>query len=357
MKILSVVGARPQFVKAGVVSRELRQTHQEILVHSGQHYDANMSEVFFDELGLPAPDENLGVGSGSHGEQTGRMLMALETCMLGHKPELVLVYGDTNSTLAGALAAAKLNLPIAHVEAGLRSFNREMPEELNRVLTDRLSALLFCPTRAAVENLADEGLTKGVSLTGDVMYDVLLQSLPAARERTQVGRELGLRRGEYVVVTVHRASNTDEPGNLAAIVEALTRIEHQVAFPLHPRTRSRLQSAGMLGRLQAAPNVHVLDPLGYLEMLALMDAAGKILTDSGGVQKEAFLLGVPCVTMRRDTEWVETVESGWNTLTGPDTEAILRAIAARAPTTERGAPYGEGNAAAQIREEIDRFAG
>ena len=276
MKILSVVGARPQFVKAGVVSRELRQTHQEILVHSGQHYDANMSEVFFDELGLPAPDENLGVGSGSHGEQTGRMLMALETCMLGHKPELVLVYGDTNSTLAGALAAAKLNLPIAHVEAGLRSFNREMPEELNRVLTDRLSALLFCPTRAAVENLADEGLTKGVSLTGDVMYDVLLQSLPAARERTQVGRELGLRRGEYVVVTVHRASNTDEPGNLAAIVEALTRIEHQVAFPLHPRTRSRLQSAGMLGRLQAAPNVHVLDPLGYLEMLALMDAAGKI---------------------------------------------------------------------------------
>ncbi len=324
MKIVTVVGARPQFIKAAAVSRALRKSCAEVLVHTGQHYDDNMSRVFFDELDIPPPDYHLGIGSGSHGAQTGAMLSAIEDVLLAEKPDRVMVYGDTNSTLAGALAAAKLHIPVAHVEAGLRSFNRRMPEEINRVLTDHLSDLLFCPSPAAVANLAGEGVAAGVHLVGDVMYEALIHAVAVAERKSDVLGRLRLQAGQYALATIHRAENTDDPPRLVRLMDALQEISRHrpVVFPVHPRTRRRLES---IERAQQSGDVRLLEPMGYLDMVRLEAAASVLLTDSGGMQKEAYWLHVPCVTLREETEWVETVQQGWNTLAGADGDKIVQA--------------------------------
>ncbi len=344
MKILSIVGARPQFIKCAPLSRELRKEHEEILVHTGQHYDYGLSDIFFEELNIPKPDYNLGIGSGSHGEQTGNMLIEIEKVLLKEKPDIVLVYGDTNSTLAGALAAAKLHVRVAHVEAGLRSFDRTMPEEINRVLTDHVSDLLFCPTQTAVDNLANEGISKGVHLVGDVMVDALLYNRKVAEEKSRVIEELGLERGKYLVITVHRPSNTDSRENMSNIIDALAEIGETVVFPVHPRTKKYLKGYG----LDIPENVRLVEPLGYLDMLKLMTGARKILTDSGGMQKEAYMLGVPCITLRENTEWVETLEGGWNVLVGADKNKIMGAAHKFAPIDAQKNVFGISGASGKI---------
>ena len=346
MLILSVVGTRPQYVKAAAVSRELRRRHREILVDTGQHYDFNMSELFIQQLEVPRPDHNLGVGSGSHGEQTAKIMLALEPVVLSAAPDAVLVYGDTNSTLAAALVTAKLGIPLAHVEAGLRSFNRRMPEEINRVLTDRCADLLFCPTAAAVENLRAEGVSEGVHNVGDVMLDTLNRFLPRARETSDVLARLGLEGSPFVLVTLHRPANVDDLRHLAAILGALAKLEERVVFPVHPRTRASLTEMGY----EPAPNLTLSDPVGYLDMLVLETNARRIVTDSGGVQKEAYILGVPCVTCRAETEWTETVDAGWNVLAGDDPEGMLEAVLGRPPEGERPPVFGDGQAAQRIAE-------
>ena len=324
IKVVTVVGARPQFIKCAPVSRELRKECDEVLVHTGQHYDHNMSDVFFTELRIPAPDYNLGVGSNAQGKQTADILEKMEEVLIKEKPDIVLLYGDTNSTLAGALAAAKLQIAIAHVEAGLRSFDRRMPEEINRIMTDHVSSQLFCPTKAAVENLRKEGITEGVYQVGDVMADAIEYNRDIASQRKSIAGSLGCRKGEYLVATVHRPSNTDSRKNLTGIIQALGVSGKDVVFPAHPRTVKYLKEYGLLDTLP--DNVKIVEPLSYLDMLSLMDGAEKIVTDSGGVQKEAYMLGVPCVTLRENTEWVETLEGGWNVLVGADREKILEAI-------------------------------
>ncbi|MBO6575361.1 MAG: UDP-N-acetylglucosamine 2-epimerase (non-hydrolyzing) [Rhodothermales bacterium] len=316
MTVLSVVGARPQFVKAAVVSRAIRDAGiREVLVHTGQHYDERMSRVFFDELGIPRPDVNLAVGSGSHAAQTGGMMTALEGLLqAGEKPDWVLVYGDTNSTIAAALVAAKLHVPLAHVEAGLRSFNRRMPEEINRVVTDRLSTLLYCPTRTAVDHLAAEGIRDGVLLSGDVMLDATRHFSALAEERVNLATLTDHAPGAYHVATVHRAENTDDPARLAAILDGLGRLKKPVLLPAHPRVRALLSSV--------PKNVLVREPATYLELLTLVRNADRVYTDSGGLQKEAVWLGRPCVTLRDETEWVETCEGGWNRVVGANADAM-----------------------------------
>jgi UDP-GlcNAc3NAcA epimerase len=343
MKIVTVVGARPQFIKAAPVSRALHTVGvEEVLLHTGQHYDASMSGVFFSELGMREPAYNLGVGSGSHGEQTGRMLVGIEDVITREQPEVVLVYGDTNSTLSGALAAAKLGTPVAHVEAGLRSFNMGMPEEINRLVADRLSAILFCPTQNAVANLAAEGILQGVYQVGDVMYDAVLWA--SDRVDGELPSSLGVEKGKYLLATVHRAGNTDVASNLGGIMSTLGRLGEPVVLPLHPRTRKALEEAG----IDMPGNVRAIEPVSYLEMLSLEKHARVILTDSGGMQKEALWLGVPCVTLREETEWVETVESGWNRLAGADPERIVEAVNARRPEGVPPGLYGDGHASDRI---------
>lgn len=355
MKLLTVIGARPQFIKAAVVSRAIAAFNgraaggrrmEEILVHTGQHYDDNMSAVFFQELCIPEPAHHLGVGSGPHGQQTGRMLEGLERVMQQERPDLVMVYGDTNSTLAGALAASKLGLPVAHVEAGLRSYNRTMPEEINRVVTDHLSALLLCPTARAVKNLSCEGLVTGVHQVGDVMYDSLLFNLKQAEQHAGILNRLGLQPGRYGLATVHRAENTDRPATLRTLIATLGMLGLPVVLPLHPRTKAAMQAAGV----EAPEQVRLIPPASYHEMLGLERHARIILTDSGGVQKEAFLLGVPCVTLRNETEWVETVEAGLNRVAGTEPGAILAAARAFLEETPVASmkPYGDGHAAEAI---------
>jgi UDP-GlcNAc3NAcA epimerase len=345
MRCVSIVGARPQFIKAAVVSKVLRQHHQEKIVHTGQHYDYSMSAQFFEELALPAPDYHLHCGSASHGAQTGRMLERVEQALLQEPCDWVIVYGDTNSTLAGALAAAKLHIPVAHVEAGLRSFNRAMPEEINRVMTDHLSTRLFCPTEAACHNLLQEGIVQGVEQVGDVMYDLLLQMLPVLDERGgALLRQYELVPQSYVLVTVHRAANTDDVNALRSIAEALNRLTLPVVFPLHPRTRERLKQYDITWQ----NHVRFIEPVGYLTMLALERYAYRILTDSGGVQKEAFFLQVPCITLREETEWPETLVDGWNTLVGTRWPDILSAVEQPQPHWTQGHPFGDGEAAERI---------
>ncbi|MEK6988536.1 MAG: UDP-N-acetylglucosamine 2-epimerase (non-hydrolyzing) [Candidatus Thermoplasmatota archaeon] len=352
MKIASVVGARPQFIKAAPVSRELRAHNEEVLVHTGQHYDENMSDVFFHVLEIPRPDYNLGVGSGSHATQTAEMMKGLEKVFEDEKPGFVLVYGDTNSTLAGTLVAAKMGIPLGHVEAGLRSYNRTMPEEINRVVTDHLATAVFCPTQTAVDNLAREGVTRGVHLVGDVMYDVALQMAQAARARDVVER-LGLRPEDYLLTTIHRPSNADEKDVLAGIVEALADCGRTVVFPVHPRTKKNLQAFGLWEALTS--KVKVIDPVDYLDFLALLMKAAKVVTDSGGVQKEAYFFGVPCITLRDETEWIETVEDGWNALVGTETEDILHAIEHFNPSGTKSKSFGDGHAAERIARIIDKM--
>ena len=349
MKILTVVGARPQFIKAAAVSRPLRQRHREILLHTGQHYDEAMSDRFFLELDLPRPDIELGVGSGSHGQQTGRMLIGIENAIAEHRPDVVLVYGDTNSTIAGALSAAKMHVPVAHVEAGLRSFNRAMPEEINRVVTDSLSSLLLCPSETAAANLRREGITSGVHIVGDVMADVLAK-FGGAVNAPAVLAEHGVGEREYFVATIHRAENTDDASRLRAIVDALSDLPAPVVFPAHPRVKAAMAAAG----LRPGANVTVIEPLGYASMIALVRNARAVLTDSGGLQKEAYWLGVPCVTLRDQTEWVETVASGWNILTGANGSRIAAAAAAAAPRPDRPVLYGDGNTVAAIVDLLER---
>ena len=379
MKIVDIVGARPQFIKLAPILKAIERHNrkhpespiQEILVHTGQHYDYEMSQVFFDELGLKAPDYHLGVGSGTHGYQTGEMLKRIEEVLSKEKPNLVMVYGDTNSTLAGALAAAKLHIPVAHVEAGLRSFNRKMPEEINRVLTDHVSDLLFCPTETAVKNLRREGFTHIVNEgklflleeevhipegnpgplvlnVGDVMYDAALMYLELAEGRSTILDQLGLQPKSYALATVHRAENTDAPERLKGIFQGLAKLAQEglkVVLPLHPRTRKALAWLS----LKEEPNgLLLIDPVSYLDMLILEKNARVILTDSGGVQKEAFFFKVSCVTLREETEWVETVETGWNVLMGSDPARIYRVALEARPGVESTWPYGDGRAGQRI---------
>jgi len=358
MKIVTIVGARPQFVKAVVVSKELRKHHHEVLVHTGQHYDVELSRVFFDELGIPEPDYNLGIGSDTHARQTGRAMMSIEDTLLAEKPELVLVYGDTNSTLAAALAAVKLHIPVAHVEAGPRMFDRNIPEEVNRVLTDHVSSLLFAPTQTSVENLKKEGITAGVHLTGDVMLDSFLYFSRVARDRSQVLQRLGLEKGRYLLATVHRARNTDIEQNLRSMIEAFLSLDEKIVFPVHPRTQKKLDElnlnlnlipqAGSRAQSESESHLHLLPPVGYLDSLILTQNASKVLTDSGGLQKEAYFAGVPCITLDDSTGWPETVEDGWNILVGSRREEIIESVRRFRPEGTQREIFGDGRAAQRI---------
>jgi UDP-N-acetylglucosamine 2-epimerase len=349
MKVVSVVGNRPQFIKAAPLSAALAKVSDHLLVHTGQHYDAELSQVFFDELGLRPPDHEIEAGSGSHAAQTAAMLVGLDPVLTGERPDLVLVYGDTNSTLAGALVAAKLQLPLGHVESGLRSFDRGMPEEVNRVVADVLSDLRFCPSQTAVANLAAEGITQGVHLVGDVMVDVAEAFAPAARRSGAVER-LGLKPSAYALVTVHRQSNTTDAA-MPALVDVLEALARPAVFPIHPRTRAALERTGLLQR--AAASATLTPPLGYLEFTALLISAAVCLTDSGGVQKEAYLHRVPCITLRDTSEWVETVELGWNRLAGGlDAGAVATALRQLERPSGHPPLYGDGDAATRIADVV-----
>jgi UDP-N-acetylglucosamine 2-epimerase (non-hydrolysing)/UDP-GlcNAc3NAcA epimerase len=353
LRVLTVIGNRPQFVKAAAVSHRLRAVGEEVLVHTGQHYDETLSEVFFTELGLPAPEHRLDLGGGSNTAQTARMLAALEPLLAGERPDVVLVYGDTNSTLAGALAGAQAGIPVAHVEAGMRSGDRTMPEELNRVLTDHAASLLLCSSEAPAARLAAEQAHGEIVVVGDVMVDVAQLLAPRAREDGAAVRSLGVEPGSYLLATAHRAGNVDDPARLRALVDLLLAMPAPVVLPLHPRTGARLEAAGLLDRLR--DRVRVVEPLGYLEFTALLVHSRAVLTDSGGVQKEAYLAGVPCVTLRDTTEWTETVDAGWNTLVGLDAGAARAALDRRQPA-ERPALYGDGRAGERVVRALSRMA-
>lgn len=345
MKIVSIVGARPEFIQSAPVSRALRAAgHHEILVHTGQHYDYRMSQTFFDELGIPTPDYNLEVGSGSHAHQTAEILIRMEALLTQERPDLVIVRGDTNSTLGGALAAVKLHIPAAHIEAGERSYDRRMPEEINRLVADVLADLYFCASRSAVARLAAEGVRARVYWTGDVMLDALRHNLAIAQRKSDSLARLGVQPGAYALATIHRAANTDDPARLANLVAALNRAPETVLFPAHPRTRAALERLGA----KFQPQVRVIEPVGYFDMLTLEAGARVIATDSGGVQREAYFLGRPCLTLRDETEWTETVEAGWNVLTGNDPERIAHLWRTFTPPAEQPPIFGDGTAGEQI---------
>jgi UDP-N-acetylglucosamine 2-epimerase (non-hydrolysing)/UDP-GlcNAc3NAcA epimerase len=356
MRVVTLVGNRPQFVKAAAVSALLRERHEEVLVHSGQHYDDELSAIFFRELGVPAPDHELGVGSAPDGEQIGRIMHAFEPVLAKARAEVVLVYGDTNTTLAGALSAARVHTPLAHVEAGMRSFDRSMPEERNRVLTDHLSGLCLCSTETAVENLRREQVRGETVLVGDVMADVALSMSPVARETSAAVSHLSVEPGGYLLVTAHRAGNVDDPAALGRLVEILLALPLPAVFPVHPRTRVQLARTGALERLQGHDGLTLTRPLGYLDFLALLQQAAAVVTDSGGVQKEAYLARTPCVTLRETTEWSETVELGWNRLVGLDPGRALAALNGIERPRSHPDLYGGGQAARRVVEALERWA-
>ncbi|MCI0553440.1 MAG: UDP-N-acetylglucosamine 2-epimerase (non-hydrolyzing) [Anaerolineae bacterium] len=350
MKFVSVVGARPEFIQATPVSRALRKNHREILVHTGQHYDYLMSQTFFDELGIPVPDYNLEVGSGSHAGQTAEILVRFEEVVQKEKPDLIIVRGDTNSTLAGALVASKLHIPTVHIEAGERSFDRRMPEEINRLVADQLSSAYFCVSRTAVKQLAREGITKNVFWVGDVMLDANIANRPLARRKSTILSKLGLAPDSFGLVTVHRAANTDDPVRLANIVTALSRVGEMVVFPMHPRTRAALEKLDV----RFAENVRVIDPVGYYDMMVLEENARIIATDSGGVQREAYFMQKPCLTLRDETEWTETVHAGWNKLVSVDADLIIHEWKNFTPPAEQPPIFGDGTAGEKIAEILEQ---
>ncbi len=354
MRIATVLGNRPQFVKAAAVSPRLRTAHEEVMVTTGQHHDDELSRIFFDELAIPAPDVQLTLGQGSNLDQTGRMLPALERELARIEPDAVMVYGDTNSTLGAAVTAAHMHLPLIHVEAGMRSFDRTMPEEVNRVLTDHISGLCLCSTPVAVQNLQNEGRGEQAVLVGDVMADVALQFGALARERSTVLAEQGLEPGRFALVTAHRAANVDDPARLEALVGVLLALPLPLFYPVHPRTLARLQTTGLMASLRAAAHISLHRPVGYLDLLSLADAARTVITDSGGLQKEAYVLGTPCITLRQQTEWVETVQSGWNTLVDLSPPAALAALKRPVPA-ERPDLYRAGRATDSIVEAISAW--
>ncbi|HXZ94901.1 MAG TPA: UDP-N-acetylglucosamine 2-epimerase (non-hydrolyzing) [Dehalococcoidia bacterium] len=354
MKILTIVGARPQFIKAVLESKELRKKHKEVLVHTGQHYDYELSKVFFDELSIPEPDYNLGIGSDSHAVQTGKMMIAIERVLLKEKPDWVLVYGDTNSTLAGALAAVKIHIPVAHVEAGPRMFDKDIPEEINRVLTDHVSSLLFAPTQTAVDNLKKEGLTEGVHLTGDIMLDSFLYFSKVAERKSKILYHIGLKRRGYLLATVHRAGNTDDEKKIRSIVDAFVSVDDRIVFPVHPRTEKYLKKYGLYDTLKNAPNLKLIEPVGYLDSITLTSNALKVLTDSGGLQKEAYFANVPCITLDDTTAWVETVQDGWNVLVASNRKKIIEVIKRFEPRGKQRKVFGNGKAAERIVGIINR---
>jgi UDP-GlcNAc3NAcA epimerase len=365
LKVVSIIGARPQFVKVAMVAEAVQRYNRAAappkrirhrLIHTGQHYEYTMSGVFFEELRLPEPDHYLGVGSGPQGEQTAAMLKAIEKVLQAEKPDYVIVYGDTNSTLAGSLAAAKLHIPVAHLEAGLRSFNRRMPEEVNRVVSDHLANILLCPTKTAMENLRKEGITGNTFLTGDVMLDAVLVYREKARRRTKLLQTLGIQQKEYALATLHRAENTDSTELLTELLETLANIQHPVVLPLHPRVRDRLkrtrQLRALAKTLDRSSNLRIIEPVSYVDMILLETNARVVLTDSGGVQKEAFFLGTPCVTLRKETEWLETLEGGWNRVIGTSPakiREIVESVWSNNGATPHGQPkwksFGDGHAA------------
>lgn len=345
MKVLTILGARPQFIKAAAVSRVIREEITELIVHTGQHYDANMSDIFFEELNIPKPDYHLGIGSGNHGKQTGEMLAKIEDIILTETPDFVLVYGDTNSTLAGALAAAKLHVPIVHIEAGLRSFNKKMPEEVNRILTDHVSTLLLCPTDTAIQNLTNENISEGVHNVGDVMYDAVLYNKTLAETTSTILERENLQAKDYLLITIHRAENTDDLDRMKSILDAFSQIPETKVWPIHPRTKKKLEDYGF--KLEQIPNLQVIEPVGYLDMLSLETSAKKIVTDSGGVQKEAYFAEVPCVTVRDQTEWVETLIEDANILTGTDTNKIVEAVQKQVSPSYKPV-FGDGKTAEKV---------
>lgn len=352
MRNLTIVGARPQFIKAFVVSRELHKQHEEILVHTGQHYDKNLSKIFFEELKMDEPEYNLGIGSGTQGYQTAEMIRGIEEISLKEEPDFILLYGDTNSTIAGALVGAKSDAKVAHIEAGLRSYNWNMPEEVNRILTDHASDLLFAPSETAVKNLESEGITDGVHNVGDVMYDAILWAKEVASERSEILDELELKENGFVLSTVHRAANTDNKDRLKEIMKGLSQSEIPVVLPIHPRTKKCLKEYGLWDEVNR--KLKIIEPVGYLDFVRLLDTGRCVATDSGGVQKEAFFLDTHCITLRDETEWIETVECGWNVLVGADQDKISDAVNRELELpSEKPEPYGDGEASKKIVEVLE----
>ncbi len=344
MKIISVVGARPQFIKLAILSKELRENHNEIIIHTGQHYDDNMSKYFFEEMQIAKPDYNLNIGSGSHGKQTAEMLIGLEDIFLHQKPDVVITFGDTNTTLATGLAATKLNIPVAHVEAGLRSHNREMPEEINRILTDHISDYLFAPTLTAMENIKIENLYGKPFLVGDVMYDSLLYYGKIAEQKSRILKNLKLKQKEYILLTLHRPYNVDNIQKLQNIFSALKQTKRFIVLPVHPRSRKMIESTNTI----IPENISIIEPLGYLDFIFLQKHSEKIITDSGGIQKEAYLNGIPCITIRPETEWIETVEAGWNVLVGDKKDQLIENCLHFKPSHNRPRYFGDGNSSKKI---------
>jgi len=355
MKIVSIVGARPQFIKIAPLSKELKKKHQEIIIHTGQHYNSRMSQLFFDELKINKPDYNLKIGSGNHSKQTGEMLIKIGEILIKEKPNLVLVYGDTNSTLAGALAASKLHITIGHIEAGLRSFKKTMPEEINRIITDHISDLFFCPTQNAVDLLKKEGITKRVYFTGDVMYDSTIQNIKVAWKKSTIMEKLNIVTNEYLLVTVHRAENTDNEKNLISIFNAFLKNDQKIIIPLHPRTLKYIKLYGLYNKIKRSKNIIIINPVSYLDMLMLEKNAKKVITDSGGVQKEAYFLKTPCITLRNETEWIETVKDKWNILVSCNKNKISQAIERFNPKTAQHNYFGNGDAVKKIVSIINKI--
>lgn len=353
-KIITIVGARPQFIKTPLISQEISKFATEILVHTGQHYDENMSDIFLKELKIKKCKYNLGVGSDNHGAQTAKMLEGIEKILLKEKPDLVIIYGDTNSTVAGVLAASKLDIPVAHVEAGMRSYNRQMPEEINRVVSDHISSLLFCPTKSSVKILKQEGISRGVYWTGDVMADIN-RKLKVKSSKLKVLEKLSIKPKEYILATVHRQESTDKKENLASIVAAMVQIKEVIIWPLHPRTRKMLKYYGLDKKIAQSPSIRLIDPVGFLEMMSLETNAKLILTDSGGVQKEAYLARVPCITLRGETEWIETVQSGWNRLAGTDVNKIIKLVRNFPKPKNHPNFLGNGKAYQKIAKTIQKY--